>query len=120
MPQKPVAGRALQLPMWSMSTTSGADSTVITSATTTMAIGAIAIIVMATAITMATGSRPRPLRFGVIIGSQSLGGGYGVRPGYTHPRHMRYCYNRYRSYRAYDNTFQPYHGPRRQCRSRYY
>lgn len=31
--------------------------------------------------------------------------------------HVRWCYNRYRSYRAYDNTFQPYHGPRRQCRS---
>lgn len=30
--------------------------------------------------------------------------------------HVRYCYNRYRSYRAYDNTYQPYHGPRRQCR----
>jgi hypothetical protein len=26
-----------------------------------------------------------------------------------------WCYSRYRSYRAYDNTFQPYYGPRRQC-----
>lgn len=34
--------------------------------------------------------------------------------------HYRYCYNRYRSYRAYDNTFQPYHGRRRQCRSPYW
>ncbi len=33
--------------------------------------------------------------------------------------HVRWCYNRYRSYRAWDNTFQPYHGPRRQCRSPY-
>ena len=33
--------------------------------------------------------------------------------------HYRYCYNRYRSYRASDNTFQPYRGPRRACRSRY-
>lgn len=30
--------------------------------------------------------------------------------------HVSYCYDRYRSYRASDNTFQPNHGPRRQCR----
>jgi hypothetical protein len=34
--------------------------------------------------------------------------------------HVNWCYNRYRSYRAWDNTFQPYYGPRRQCRSPYY
>jgi len=34
--------------------------------------------------------------------------------------HVAWCYNRYRSYRAWDNTFQPYHGPRRQCRSPYW
>lgn len=33
--------------------------------------------------------------------------------------HERWCYNRYRSYRAWDNTFQPYNGPRRQCYSPY-
>jgi len=33
--------------------------------------------------------------------------------------HVQWCYNRYRSYRAYDNTFQPYNGPRRQCHSPY-
>lgn len=33
--------------------------------------------------------------------------------------HYDWCYNRYRSYRASDNTFQPYHGPRRQCYSPY-
>ncbi|BCH28661.1 hypothetical protein MesoLjLc_05910 [Mesorhizobium sp. L-8-10] len=33
--------------------------------------------------------------------------------------HVQWCYNRYRSYRAYDNTFQPYHGPRQQCYSPY-
>lgn len=33
--------------------------------------------------------------------------------------HVRWCYNRYRSYRDYDNTFQPYNGPRRQCNSPY-
>ena len=33
--------------------------------------------------------------------------------------HVQWCYNRYRSYRASDNTFQPYNGPRRQCYSPY-
>lgn len=34
--------------------------------------------------------------------------------------HTRWCYARYRSYRAYDNTFQPYYGPRQACVSPYY
>ena len=33
--------------------------------------------------------------------------------------HVQWCYNRYRSYRSSDNTFQPYNGPRRQCYSPY-
>lgn len=33
--------------------------------------------------------------------------------------HVQWCYGKYRSYRAYDNTFQPYNGPRRQCYSPY-
>jgi hypothetical protein len=33
--------------------------------------------------------------------------------------HVQWCYNRYRSYRDYDNTFQPYNGPRQQCYSPY-
>jgi hypothetical protein len=37
--------------------------------------------------------------------------GYYGRGG----NHESWCYARYRSYRAFDNTFQPYHGPRRQC-----
>lgn len=44
-------------------------------------------------------------------------------PVYTVPSgasaHVRWCYERYRSYRASDNTFQPNSGPRRQCRSPY-
>ena len=39
-------------------------------------------------------------------------------PGYSNS-HEAWCYNRYRSYRAYDDTFQPYYGPRRQCLSPY-
>jgi hypothetical protein len=53
------------------------------------------------------------------------------RPRYYAPRyyrqtyyggnaHARWCFARYRSYRAYDNTFQPYYGPRRACVSPYY
>ena len=34
--------------------------------------------------------------------------------------HVGWCYRRYRSYREYDNTFQPYRGRRRQCVSPYY
>ena len=34
--------------------------------------------------------------------------------------HTRWCYARYRSYRAFDNTFQPYYGPRQACVSPYY
>ncbi len=42
------------------------------------------------------------------------------RGRYNRNAHVNWCYNRYRSYRAYDNTFQPYYGPRRQCVSPYY
>jgi len=46
----------------------------------------------------------------------------GSQPRYTAPRqryqydHVQYCMNRYRSYRAWDNTYQPNYGPRRICR----
>ncbi len=42
-------------------------------------------------------------------------------PGYSSAggSHVQWCANRYRSYRAYDNTFQPYNGPRQQCISPY-
>lgn len=33
--------------------------------------------------------------------------------------HLRWCRERYISYRAYDNTFQPFDGPRRPCHSPY-
>lgn len=33
--------------------------------------------------------------------------------------HVRWCYDHYRSYRASDDTYQPYNGPRRRCRSPY-
>lgn len=68
---------------------------------------------------------------GAIINSQPryVYRDYGPRPVYRDyaPRrvyrsgsaHVDWCYSRYRSYRAYDNSFQPYHGPRRACWSPY-
>ena len=40
-------------------------------------------------------------------------------PRASYSRHVDWCYARYKSYRHWDNTFQPYHGPRRQCFSPY-
>ncbi len=33
--------------------------------------------------------------------------------------HVEWCFGKYRSYRASDNTYQPYNGPRTQCYSPY-
>ena len=38
---------------------------------------------------------------------------------YREDSHVQWCYDRYRSYRASDNTFQPNYGPRQQCNSPY-
>lgn len=69
---------------------------------------------------------------GAVIGGLALGaiigGAIASQPRYAPaPRryysnasgHTQWCYNRYRSYRAYDNTFQPYNGPRQLCYSPY-
>lgn len=41
-------------------------------------------------------------------------------PAWRHnDAHLRWCHDRFRSFRASDNTFQPYNGPRRQCISPY-
>lgn len=56
---------------------------------------------------------------GIIIGGIIANEMYRNRAGLPNA-HFRYCYAKYRSYRDYDNTFQPYHGPRRQCRSPYW
>lgn len=51
---------------------------------------------------------------------------YIYRPAPARPKivnvgtlHVNWCHSKYRSYRASDNTFQPYHGPRKRCRSPY-
>jgi amino acid transporter len=75
-------------------------STVMAVTAGTTAIAAIVTTGMAIANIMAGGSRPRS------SAAQSLA-------------HVQWCYDRYRSYRASDNTYQPYNGPRRQCVSPY-
>ena len=49
---------------------------------------------------------------GAIIGGAVANNGGGSA-------HVQWCYDHYRSYRAYDNTYQPYNGPRRACYSPY-
>jgi hypothetical protein len=61
---------------------------------------------------------------GLIIGGALDGPRYDspryVRPGYRLTNsHVRWCYDRYQSYDASSNTFQPYNGPRRECFSPY-
>jgi len=53
-------------------------------------------------------------------------GGYG-NSGYQHQnqyqypqQHVRWCHARFKTYNAYNNTYQPYHGRRTQCWSPYY
>ncbi len=51
-------------------------------------------------------------------GQSFQGNASGYYDGYARDNpHLRWCYGRYRSYRDYDNTFQPYHGPRKACLS---
>lgn len=70
--------------------------------------------------------RPPPPRGGVYF---NWGPRYAPPPRYYEPprqayrlpaSHVRWCQNRYRSYRAWDNSFQPYNGPRQMCRSPYF
>jgi len=68
-----------------------------------------------------------PPAFGIIIVPQPRYRTYryrdpapGLQPTYQlTEQHYRWCERRYRSYRRWDNTFQPYHGPRKQCVSPY-
>ena len=62
---------------------------------------------------------PAAFSFGIII-DQPRRGRSNVRPGYTNPQHVNWCDRKYRSYDRRSNTFQPYNGPRRECRSPYY
>lgn len=71
--------------------------------------------------------RDRDNDVGAFIGGLAAGaiiGGLLSQPRYDNRArvaggspHTRWCYARYRSYRAWDNTYQPYNGPRRPCYS---
>lgn len=57
---------------------------------------------------------------GAFIAGAVIGGAIANSNNYSGGNaHVAWCYDRYRSYRASDNTFQPYEGPRRQCYSPY-
>lgn len=55
---------------------------------------------------------------GAAVGSAIAQPSYSYGGSYS-SAHYEWCQNRYRSYRASDNTFQPNNGPRRQCVSPY-
>ncbi|HVK89972.1 MAG TPA: BA14K family protein [Mycoplana sp.] len=57
---------------------------------------------------------------GAIIGGAIASPPPRYANGGVNPRHFEWCAARYRSYRAFDNSFQPYSGPRQQCMSPYY
>ncbi|MBU4529139.1 MAG: BA14K family protein [Hoeflea sp.] len=63
---------------------------------------------------------PAAFALGAIIGGALNNNNVIVRPGSTNPQHVRWCNAKYRSYDVRSNTFQPYNGPRRECRSPYY
>lgn len=56
---------------------------------------------------------------GGVIAAQPRPAPVQVQPG-INPRHIADCSARYRSYRSYDNTYQPNYGPRQQCYSAWY
>lgn len=57
---------------------------------------------------------PATFATGVIVGRTLA---HPVPP--SRAAHIEWCFDHYRSYRAYDNTYQPYDGPREQCWSPY-
>jgi len=62
---------------------------------------------------------PAAFALGAIVGG-AIANSPPPQPAYRGSNaHVQWCYDRWRSYRAYDNTYQPYNGPRRQCVSPY-
>jgi BA14K-like protein len=59
---------------------------------------------------------PAAAFFGTIIIGSAIA---NAANGGNASRHVRWCDDRYRSYRTSDDTFQPYIGPRRGCNSPY-
>lgn len=73
----------------------------------------IAAVVVLGGVVASAFNRPAPIDTPVTIKAFSAN---DARLGDTH---TSYCANRYRTYDAATNTFQPFEGPRRQCVSPY-
>lgn len=56
---------------------------------------------------------------GALLGGAIANQPREVAPPHLGSSHLRWCEDRYRSFRASDNSFQPYEGPRQQCLSPY-
>lgn len=56
---------------------------------------------------------------GAFAAGAIIGGAIADRPVRYGGSHVEWCQDRYRSYRAYDNSYQPNNGPRRACNSPY-
>lgn len=56
---------------------------------------------------------------GALLGGAIANQPREVAPPHLSANHLRWCEDRYRSFRASDNSFQPYNGPRQQCISPY-
>ena len=62
---------------------------------------------------------PAAFAVGAILGGAIAGQTYGAPVVGLSAAHYQWCAQRFISYRASDNSFQPYHGPRQQCISPY-
>jgi hypothetical protein len=64
--------------------------------------------------------------YGNNYGNGGYNGGYNngyqqpYRDGKYSQQHVSWCQNHWKSYDPYNNTYQPYKGPRQQCYSPYY
>lgn len=54
---------------------------------------------------------------GALIAGAAANSARAAPPVVVSNPHVDWCLSRYRSYNPYDNTFQPFNGPRRYCRS---
>lgn len=52
-----------------------------------------------------------------VVSPRAIDGNPAISGQFDRKSHVGWCLNRYRSYRASDNTFQPYEGARRACDS---
>jgi hypothetical protein len=62
---------------------------------------------------------PAAFAAGALLGGVIAGQTYGAPVVGLSAAHYQWCDQRFKSYRASDNSFQPYNGPRRQCISPY-